>query len=327
MISFYSPNAFYVLLLLLIVYFISGAIKNYEGYFSKEMLKKIIVGKNTNKRRAVLLICSFILLVIALARPVIENKPIKVSQSNISMVVAFDISASMKCNDVYPNRLKFAKNKFNNILEYLKDGETPHTGGHKVGAIGFSSRSFLLAPITNDYGTLKYLVANLNQDSINVKGSSVLSALETTNELLKNQKQKALIIFSDGTDTKDFSKSIEYAKEHKIKVFVYTIATKKGGVIPTNDGEIQKDFDGNIVVTSLNEKIKELALKSDGAYLEFSSSANDISKFIDAIRVKFKDNKQEEIIINTNRELFYIPLVIALIFLLIAISSFNRGRR
>jgi Ca-activated chloride channel family protein len=246
--------AFYILILLAVLIFISGSIKDYERYFSSDMLAKIIVGKNKKKFNFGLLIASFVFIIIALARPIIENKPIKVPQSNISVVVAFDISKSMSCEDVYPSRLSFAKNKFDDLLKNLKDV--------KVGALGFSSRAFLIAPITNDYATLKYLIKNIDLNLVSVKGSAVMEALISTNNLLNNEGKKAIIVFTDGTDSKEFSKEIEYAKNNKIKVFVYAIATKKGGVIKIKDG-IQKDKNGNIVVTRLNSNIKELAFASE----------------------------------------------------------------
>ena len=316
--SFDNIYAFYILLLLVILIFISGSIKDYERYFSSEMLDKIIIGKSTKKLNFGLLIASFIFIIIAIARPIIENKPIKVPQSNISIVVAFDISKSMSCDDVHPSRLDFAKNKFTNLLENLKDV--------KVGALGFSSRSFLIAPITNDYATLKYLIKNIDLNLVSVKGSSVYEALVSTNNLLKSEGKKALIVFTDGTDSKEFSKEIAYAKENKIKVFVYTIATPKGGVIKLKDG-IQKDKNGNIVVTRLNTNIKKLAFESDGAYLEHSTSSHDIKEFVNAINNKFKTKEKKDVIIKNNEELFYIPLCIALLLFFIAISGFRGFRR
>ncbi len=319
MISFESPNAFYVLALLFIVLFVNGISKSYQHYFSKEMFEKIVVGKDRKKIKLILLISSFIFLVISLARPVIPNKPIEVDQSNVSFVVAFDISKSMKSEDVYPNRLQFSKSKFNDILENLTD--------EKVGVIGFSNESFMVAPITNDYSTLKFLVENVNQDMISTSGSSVFSALQTANELLKDQKEKALIVFTDGTDSKEFSDAIDYANENNLKVFIYTVATKKGGVIPLKKGGVQKDSNGNIVITSLNENIKQLALQTDGAYLRHSVSSSDIVKFIDVIKNKFTNENKEKITISTNEELFYYPLVLALILFMLAISGFKRGVR
>lgn len=319
MISFESPNAFYVLALLIIIYFVNGISKDYKHYFSKEMFEKIIVGKDRKKIKLILLISSFICLVVALSKPVIPNNPIEVDQSKVSFVVAFDISKSMKSEDVYPNRLEFSKNKFNNILENL--------GDEKVGVIGFANESFMVAPITNDYKTLKFLVQNLNQDMISANGSSVMSSLETANELLKEQKEKALIIFTDGTDTQEFDNAINFANENNIKVFIYSVATKKGGVIPLQNGDVQKDSNGNIVVTNLNENVKQLALQTNGAYLRHSISSSDIVKFVDVIQKQFSNESKEQIVINTNQQLFYYPLVLALILFMFAISGFKRGIR
>jgi Ca-activated chloride channel family protein len=315
--SFYNENGLYVLLILIILVFISGKVKNFTRYFSQEMEDKIIIGNNKQKLNFVLLLASFIFLILALSRPVIENKPITVPKTNLDIVVAFDISKSMMCDDVYPNRLQFAKNKFDNLIENLKD--------ENVGALGFSSRAFLVAPITNDYASLKYLISNLDTSFVSTKGSSTMEALKSTKQLLKHSKEKALIIFSDGTDSEDFSKEIEYAKEHKIKVFVYAIGTHKGGVIKEKDS-VLKDENGNIVITRLNDTIKELALATDGAYLEHSTSKYDIAMFVNAINDKFNKEIEADIVINDNEELFYIPLSIALVLFILAISGFRREK-
>ena len=315
--SFENLLGFWVLIFLLGVFLVKSITQNYTEVFSKDMLNKIIVGSNTKSLNFILLSISFILLVIALARPVIKNEPVKVPQGSLNIMVAFDISSSMNCTDVYPTRLDFAKNKFNSLINNLND--------EKVGAIAFSSASFLIAPITNDYLSLKYLVKNISTKYISVKGSSIMQALKSTNKLLKS-KQKVLIVFSDGTDTNDFKDEIQYAKENNISVFVYAIATSKGGVIKTKTG-IVKDSNGNIVVTRLNENIKSLALNTNGAYLQYSTSSNDIKEFINLIREKFKEKKKRDIIINTNQELFYFPLGLAFIFIFIALSGFKRGSK
>jgi Ca-activated chloride channel family protein len=313
--SFQSPVAFWILILLFFLLLIKTISKSYENIFSKDMLNKIIVGKSKKNTNFILLFIAFILIVLSLARPVIQNEPIKISTKSLSLVIAFDISKSMICEDVYPNRLSFAKNKFTSLLKNLKD--------EKVGVIGFSSKSFLIAPITNDYLSLKYLVQNMSTSYISVNGSDIFEALRSTNNLLKNSKQKALIILSDGTDTNDFSTQIQYANDNNIKVFIYAIATRQGGVIKTKD-DIQKDKDGNIVVTRLNDNIKDLALETNGAYLEFTNKSNDIKEFVNIIRKKFKEKEKKEIIINTNQELYYFPLTLAFILIFIAISGFKR---
>jgi Ca-activated chloride channel family protein len=283
------------------------------------MLKKMIIGNNIQHQNIFFLILSFIFLVLSLARPVIENKPIKISTKSLSIICAFDISKSMTTKDIFPNRLVFAKKKFTRLLEIL-DNE-------KVGVIGFTSRAFLISPTTNDYSTLNYLVEHINQSTVSIQGSDLLVALESTNNLLKKQTTKIMLVFTDGTDKDNFQKEIKYANEKNIKVFVYAVATKQGSTIPQNEysDDIVKDNNGNIVLSSLNNSIKKLAIETKGSFLKFSTS-DDLQKLVDDIRVKFNtDNKiNDKQIINTDIELFYIPLIFAFIFFIIAVSTFRK---
>ncbi|MDD2697337.1 MAG: VWA domain-containing protein [Arcobacteraceae bacterium] len=315
--SFYNPYAFLVLFLLLVLVFIKGKNKSYEALFSPKMLKKIIIGRDQNRLNLVLLSLSFLFLIIALARPIIENKPITVSQSAVSLVVAFDISKSMMATDVYPNRFLFAKNKFNQLLLALQD--------EKVAAIAFSSKGFLISPLTSDYGTVKYLVDKLSLDSISVYGSLVSEALNATSKLLDGSKDKALLILTDGCDSDNFTDEIAMAKTNNIKVFIYAIGTKKGSAIDEN-GDVLKDENGDIVITKLNENIKKLAFGTGGAYLEYSPQNDDISKLLDVVREKSIEKKSSDVQITDNEELFYIPLALGFLFFMVAISGFRRKR-
>jgi Ca-activated chloride channel family protein len=319
MIGFESPNAFYVLALLFIVFVVGRSAKSFDHVFSKSMFEKIVIGKNRYKIKMVLLISSFILLVVSLAQPIIPKEPIKIKQSNVSFVTAFDISKSMNSEDIFPNRLEFAKEKFYTLVDNLKD--------EKIGVIGFSKDAFLVSPITNDYGTLKYLVKNINQSMISTKGSSVKQAIVAANELLKDDQRKAIIVFTDGTDQNEFEDTIEYAQDNNLRVFIYGIATKNGGTIKNDDGSLIKDDNNNIVISSLNENIKELAFETNGAYLKYSSSNNDMKSFISAIKKSFTSKEKQSIVVNTSKQLFIYPLILSFVLFMLAVSGFKRSQR
>ena len=315
----FADSVMLVLLLVAVVllYINKGGSSGLERIFSKSVLEKVRV-KNQGlsaKVRNWLLIGSFIFGVIALARPWVDNGEIKVKSSFINIVAGFDISQSMFANDIYPSRFALAKRKFNTFLQDFKNA--------KVALIGFSSRAFLIAPLTQDYNSLKFLTKNLGLEYLNLRGTSVLSALEAANNLFEDNKKKVLVLFTDGGDKKSYEKEISYAKEHHISVFVYAIGTKKGGVIKTKNG-VLKDQKGDIVVVKLNPAIKELALKSGGAYLEYSLKHNDIKALCDAIKSKFKAQQEEESIIKDKQELFYYPLGVAILLLFAGLFSFPR---
>jgi len=311
---FRSPELLFLLLLLLplgAMLFRKGA--DLSHYFDAAILKKLEFSESllSPAVRNMLLLLSSAMMIVALARPYIDNGEIKVKSSTIDIMAAFDISRSMFANDVYPNRLELAKKKF---AEFSRDFQEA-----KIGVIGFSSRAFLISPLTEDFATLDYLVNNMNLDSVTLRGTSVMNALEVTNDLLKE-------LFSDGGDSSDFSKEIRYAKAHNIVVFAYNIGTEKGGIIPDANGAMT-DEKGDIVVVRRNARIKELALRSGGAYMEDSLKRNDIDALAKAIKQRFSDRNEASSTIRDERELFYYPLALALLLLFAALYSIPSKRR
>ena len=314
-------NIEYLTLLIIplaLVFLLNSKSKTLESYFSKELWKKMQKKGSgfSTKLRRYLLLGALSFGIIALARPVIDNGEITVKQEFVDVVTAFDISQSMLAQDIYPNRLEFSKQKFFELLNYFKKG--------RFGVIGFSSRAFLVSPLTNDFATLKYLVKNMNLEYISLKGTDLMQPLIVTKEQLKDSKNRALLIFTDGGDSKDFSKEIEYAKKNHIKVFVYAVATPKGDVIKTQNG-ILKDKNGNIVITRLNRAIKQLALKSGGAYMEYSLGKGDMKELANIIKAKFKAKNGGKTVIKDTRELFIYPLAVAVLLLFMGVFSLPLG--
>ena len=319
--QFKSPELLLLLVLLLpLAMMLFKKAGTLRAYFDADALKRLQLSESLlspTLKNSFLLLASA-LMIIALARPYVDNGEIKVSSSSIDVMAAFDISRSMFANDVYPNRLALAKKKFKNFSDDMQES--------KIGVIGFSSRAFLISPLTEDFGTLDYLVNHMSLDSVTLKGTSVMNALEVTNDLMKESEKKALILFTDGGDKSDFSEEIAYAKAHNIVVFVYNIGTEKGGVIADQNGAMT-DAKGDIVVVRLNEKIKTLALQSGGAYMKYSLKGNDIDALADAIKQRFSEKNVEDSTIRDLRELFYYPLMLALLLLFMSLYGLPIKRR
>jgi len=139
-------------------------------------------------------------------------------------------------------------------------------------------------------------------------------------------KTRNLLILSDGGDSNDFSKEIAYAKEKNIVVFILGIGTKKGAPIKKEDGTFIK-FNGEIIVSKLNENISELATSTGGVYIQSVKSNADIKAMIREIESKSeqKELKSEEV--QKFIPLFYYPVGLALILLLIATSSMAKREK
>lgn len=313
---FYFKNIEFLYLLILLfplIYLIKSKQKFVLGAFSKEVFEQIeFVSKSISKKtRAILLLGSFVFTIFAISRPVVDNGIVKIKSSFIDIVVALDISKSMEAKDIYPNRFEFEKNKFFTFLDEAKN--------KRIAIVAFSSQTFLISPLSNDYNSLRFLVKNLNFDYLNLKGTNIQGVLEASNDLMKDKKEKIVLIFSDGGDKEDFTQELAYAKKHNITIYVYNIGTKKGAII--------KDDNQNAVLVSINENIKKLALGSGGAYLMQSLQKNDIKLLSDAISNKFKAKNENKSEIRDQKELFYYPLILAIILFFTAVFSLPRIKK
>ncbi|MDY0052395.1 MAG: hypothetical protein RBR65_07630, partial [Aliarcobacter sp.] len=150
-----------------------------------------------------------------------------------------------------------------------------------------------------------------------LKGTNIKSVLEVTDDLLKDEKNKILLIFTDGGGNEDnFENEIAFAKTHNITIYVYNIGTLKGGII--------KDENNNAVLVKLNENIKKLALDTNGAYLQQSLNQDDIKQLSEIINNNYKAQEEKEDVIKDEKELFIYPLILAIILFFMGIFSLPR---
>lgn len=315
--QFLYINVIYLMLIpsIILMILIVKKKNSFYKYFSEEVLEKLSVSNQyfSNKVRNIILFISLLLMIIALARPVTNEKIHESKQQLNAVIIAIDVSKSMMANDIYPNRLEFAKRKLLDIIELSKN--------NALGVILFAKSSFILSPVTQDFTSLKILIENLDTGINFDNGTNIYSTLETTNKLLKNYKSKNLILLSDGADKKEFKEEIQFANKNNINIYTIATATKKGSAIKLKDGNYLVDKKGNIVTVGLNENIKDLSLETNGGYINYSLTSNDIDQILNEINTKSKKQKFEEKRFKTYTELFYYPLFLSLFFLLCAFSS------
>ena len=305
--------------LLLLFYLIMTDKKDLDSFFNPDILKKLTINKGalSRKVRIFLQFIAIFLMIVALSRPVLEKGEVQVKKKNIDIVAAIDISKSMLAKDIFPNRFEFVKNRLFKLMDNFQEAN--------LGVLAFSTNSFLVSPMTNDFNTIKYLVNNLSLDYIDLSGTDFFPVIKSAKEFLKNSKDKILIIFTDGGDKEDFSKEIEEANKSGLVIYIYGIATTKGSPIE-DDGELIKDNEGNIVISSLNEKISSLALETGGAFVKGALRSEALNFIIQDIKERFDATLKKQKKIKIYVELFYYPLALALVFLLMSFSSLPKRK-
>ncbi len=284
--------------------------------FAETRFKKILMPgswPDMHVAKDIIKILVFIFLVLTLMEPQWGEREEKITLRGVDMMILVDLSDSMLAQDVSPNRLERQKRKVGDLLHLLK--------GDRVGLIGFSGRSFLLVPMTNDYNILKRSVQEMDTQTISIPGTNLKEAFSlAVKSFPKSKENKAVILFTDGEDHGEkISELVGLFKEKKIKLFIVGIGTPKGAPIPNPEGGFRKDPEGQLVVSQLGENyLKELALATGGAYVRAINSDLDLREiYLNGIRGVF--NLQDLSV--TQRKFYelryYWPLAIALLLLII----------
>lgn len=289
-------------------------------FFSDDVMDKLRVSANmlTLKARNALFLLVGTLLVLALSEPVIKDGTIKVKAKSADIMIALDISDSMLAEDLYPSRIELAKKKALTLLE-----DAPN---ERFGVVAFAKNSYLVSPLSFDSSAVAFLLSKLDTSSITQKGTDFLSMLEVVANSQSKSEKKYLLILSDGGDKDDFSDEVSFAKENNIVVFILGVGTQKGAPVKLKDGTFIK-YNGDIIISKLNENISSFATETGGVYIQNTTSDKDIKTMFKEIQNSSdkKELKSQEI--QKYIPLFYYPLGLAMFILLVATSSMSKRVR
>ena len=232
-----------------------------------------------HKVQAGLLLLSYFLLTLAIARPQWGAKPEPVAE-RLDVMLALDISTSMLANDEESvRRLTLAKEVIFSLLEELE--------GDRVGLLYFAEASFVVCPLTSDAATLREFLEAITAETLTHSGTRIGDAIEAaTARLRSNQNdttaidtdfegQKVLILFTDGEDHgEETIEAARTATQQGVHIYCVGIGNAvKPVLIPlprdttTETAPYKRDADGQLVLTVLDEtRLQEIAEVGNGNY-------------------------------------------------------------
>lgn len=229
--------------------------------------------------RHIAVVCIIAATAVALARPQVTHQTEHVSKNGIDIVVALDVSDSMRAEDLKPNRISAAKKALEDFIA------TRMTD--RVGVVIFSGAPFTQSPLTFDYNILSYYVKNISTESIDqgsygIGGTAIGDAiLASLNRLQSDpERTKVIILISDGDANVGIDPKVAAykAKEAGVKIYTIGVGKEDGAPIPVTDRfgnkTIAKNRDGSVYMATFNDAaLKEIADITGGQFMRVEDAS------------------------------------------------------
>jgi len=246
------------------------------------------------------------LVIVALARPQSTNRWESVSTEGIDVVMAMDISGSMRAMDFKPNRLEAAKEVGIEFVNTRPDD--------RFGLVVFAAESFTQCPLTTDQAVVSNFMNELDFGMVE-DGTAIGMGLATAVNRLKDSKteSKVIILLTDGVNNRGEIGPVtaaELAATFGIRVYTIGVGSRGNAPYPV------QDVFGRTVVQQVpveidEEVLEEIAGLTGGRYFRATNNnkLRDIYSEIDAMEKTQLDVKQ----FSQRKEEYFPFLLIALI--------------
>ena len=267
-------------------------------------------------RRLVLNYVIWLLLLLAASKPVYVGEPIQLPSQGRELLLAVDVSGSMKEQDMplenrRVNRLALVKHVLSDFIERRE--------GDRLGLILFGEQAFLQSPLSFDRDTVQQY---LKEAEIGIAGENGTAIGDAIGMAIKRYQDKALsnrilVLLTDGQNTMGVKplEASRFAKDKQITI--YTIG------IGADSQIIRSGFFGNRRVNpsrDLDEKtLKAIAAMTGGQYFRGRNQA-ELEKIYEELD-RLVPVEADALTFRPTKLLFFYPLGAAiLLFLLLMLA-------
>lgn len=261
----------------------------------------------------------WLLLAVALAGPrlpmdTLDNQ--RQTRHDMDVMIVLDVSASMAATDVAPTRLARAKLKLHDLLTQLH--------GERVGLIVYAGEAGMLLPLTHDMTALAQSLELADASLFTARGSNLGAALDLARRHLNHpQRARAILLISD-SETSGLSGAAGEAAVQaaralntaRIPVYVLTIASNDGGVVPeASDNPWQQQV--QTISRPDFASYRDLFTPGGGRVEQVSDDGGDLNALYTQGILNLPASRQQADSTRTWRELFAYPLALAILLLLL----------
>ena len=234
---------------------------DWSGVVEPHLLELLLVEARGIRRAWIpwMLSLMLILVLTAMAGPVLEKRSVPVLKKNLAKVLVLDVSHSMLAEDLRPNRIERAKFKLRDLLNRIDEGETA--------LIAYAGDAHIISPLTSDTHTITTLLPGLEPDIMPHRGSRPDRAMELAVKLLDGHSANPgeVIWLTDGIPENMIPTVAQLLGRHRLSVI--GVGSEKGAPIPGKNSGFLKNSKGGIVMSRLGTlRLQALAQQKGGTF-------------------------------------------------------------
>ncbi|MFO1258799.1 MAG: VWA domain-containing protein [Gammaproteobacteria bacterium] len=252
----------------------------WEPIFDPVLLKACIAHSNSRFQKFWRWIGwgTVVLCVIALSGPTWKKVPTPLLELRAGRVILLDLSQSMLAQDLKPDRLTRAKQKIQDFLHLVKEGQ--------VALVGFAAEPFVISPLTPDLENIASQLSVLTPELMPQQGTSITKALLKAQALFKQSaiQEGQIILLTDSIEEDDLSTAQRMLSAGGHFLSIIGVGTEMGAPIPKQGGGFFQQGNELVVSTLTRDKLKQLATNT--SYEDISLNDDDLKAILLAFKSK-----------------------------------------
>ena len=204
-------------------------------------------------------------LVVALARPQDSSLREETELEGIDIVLAIDVSMSMKAADMEPTRLEAAKAV---VMDFIK-----RRSNDRIGTVIFAENAYTLCPVTLDYSALSNMIGQIRLGDISGNATAIGNAVGVSiNRLRKGEaKSKVIILLTDGASNAGNispEQATMFAETLGIKIYTVLMGVQDTAQVAAGWDFFNKQIFGTQNVPINRDLLVQMSEKTGGAFFE-----------------------------------------------------------
>ena len=277
LIYFSNPNYLILIAFVIFLYIVKKENRveqnQLSSFIDAKLLRHLVSDKSGKRLPSWVGIVLVSLLIVGIAGISWEKKVEKKYITPMQTILILDQSLSMYATDIKPNRLTRVKQKVQDLVVSIKEGN--------IALTAYAGDAFVISPFSQDKSTLKHFLLALDPLIMPLYGSDIQQAFSTSLALISDPAQYTnIILFTDDVNESDFASIKQQLSAYNVKLNIIGVGSNEGANILLPDGNTLRTSAGQVIAKLPVKELNQLARELGANYYSSDLLPSDIEAIL-----------------------------------------------